>query len=168
MTQDDEHLIAEVDAGLANFAYGPGAGMVARLRRRLAELQSVPKPSLPSREEVDCNCFQCTKVRTLNDPDAPVMVPGTRMYIALSRMFCCENCGNKRCPHATDHRFKCSGSNDSGQPGSAYEHAAAPPSPLSDRVERLGPGFDFDSLLLLIDCELALNIRAALGDGERG
>jgi hypothetical protein len=37
--------------------------------------------------EGDCGCFQCTKVRTLNDPNAPVMVPGTRMYIALSRMF---------------------------------------------------------------------------------
>jgi hypothetical protein len=37
-----------------------------------------------------------------------------------SRMFLCEKCGNKRCPHATDHRLDCTGSNEPGQPGSAY------------------------------------------------
>lgn len=29
----------------------------------------------------------------------------------------CHICGNKRCPHATDHRFKCTGSNEPGQIG---------------------------------------------------
>lgn len=38
----------------------------------------------------------------------------------LVRMFCCETCGNKRCPHATDHRLTCTGSNEPGQPGSSY------------------------------------------------
>jgi hypothetical protein len=33
----------------------------------------------------------------------------------------CSECGCKRCPHANSHRFRCSGSNDVGQPGSAYE-----------------------------------------------
>lgn len=37
-----------------------------------------------------------------------------------SRMILCEHCGNKRCPHATDHRLACTGSNEPGQPGSAY------------------------------------------------
>ena len=32
----------------------------------------------------------------------------------------CETCGNKRCPHANWHGHACTGSNDSGQPGSAY------------------------------------------------
>jgi len=32
----------------------------------------------------------------------------------------CATCGNKRCPHATDHRLKCTNSNESGQPGSVY------------------------------------------------
>ncbi|CAB4172456.1 hypothetical protein UFOVP935_22 [uncultured Caudovirales phage] len=32
----------------------------------------------------------------------------------------CLACGNKRCPHATDHRNACTNSNDPGQPGSAY------------------------------------------------
>ena len=33
----------------------------------------------------------------------------------------CPLCGNKRCPHANDHRNDCTNSNDTGQAGSAYE-----------------------------------------------
>jgi hypothetical protein len=43
--------------------------------------------------------------------------------ITLSRMIVCATCGNKRCPHATDHKLKCTGSNAPGQKGSIYsEH----------------------------------------------
>jgi hypothetical protein len=38
----------------------------------------------------------------------------------MARMFVCETCGNKRCPHANDHRNDCTGSNEPGQPGSRY------------------------------------------------
>lgn len=37
------------------------------------------------------------------------------------KMFVCLTCGNKRCPKATDHRLTCTGSNEPGQPGSAYQ-----------------------------------------------
>lgn len=36
------------------------------------------------------------------------------------RMVLCEICGSKRCPHATDHRNECTGSNEPNQPGSDY------------------------------------------------
>ena len=36
------------------------------------------------------------------------------------RMVLCPGCGNKRCPKANDHRHACTGSNATGQPGSAY------------------------------------------------
>ena len=36
------------------------------------------------------------------------------------RMIVCPECGNKRCPKATDHRNDCSGSNEPGQVGSVY------------------------------------------------
>lgn len=36
------------------------------------------------------------------------------------RMILCATCGNKRCPHATDHRHACTNSNEPGQPGSSY------------------------------------------------
>lgn len=32
----------------------------------------------------------------------------------------CPECGNKRCPKATNHVHTCTGSNDSGQVGSVY------------------------------------------------
>lgn len=38
------------------------------------------------------------------------------------RMVLCPVCGNKRCPHANDHRNACTGSNDVGQAGSSWEH----------------------------------------------
>ena len=45
------------------------------------------------------------------------------------RMILCVICGNKRCPHANDHRNACTGSNTPGQPGSAYPSTAASGSP---------------------------------------
>ena len=38
----------------------------------------------------------------------------------LSAMIVCKVCGNKRCPKATNHRNKCTGSNEPDQPGSVY------------------------------------------------
>ena len=38
-----------------------------------------------------------------------------------TRMVLCADCGNKRCPKATDCTNPCSGSNEVGQKGSAYE-----------------------------------------------
>lgn len=32
-------------------------------------------------------------------------------------MIVCSNCGNKRCPQAKDHRYKCTGSNNIDQIG---------------------------------------------------
>lgn len=51
----------------------------------------------------DCSCRTCRPV-TFTD----------------SRFVVCPECGNKRCPHANDHRNACTGSNEPGQEGSAY------------------------------------------------
>ncbi|MFA9449626.1 hypothetical protein [Enterobacter hormaechei] len=59
---------------------------------------------------------------TLNTPDCwcrtcrPVTVTDMRFVV-------CPDCGNKRCPHANDHRNACTGSNEPGQEGSAYPAA---------------------------------------------
>ena len=42
-------------------------------------------------------------------------------------MILCQKCGNKRCPHATDHNNECTNSNEAGQKGSSYEHCIVPP-----------------------------------------
>lgn len=50
--------------------------------------------------ESDCWCWNCTQ--------------------DLTRMIVCPECGNKRCPHATDHNLPCTNSNEPGQEGSRY------------------------------------------------
>jgi len=40
----------------------------------------------------------------------PAGIPNTRMVV-------CDLCGNKRCPHAADHRYKCTESNEPNQIG---------------------------------------------------
>lgn len=61
--------------------------------------------------ERDCECFRCIVERLEKQAGFP-MVP--------NRMVACEQCGNKRCPHSTDHRHACTGSNEPGQAGSRY------------------------------------------------
>ena len=53
-----------------------------------------------------CGCYNCMKEDT--------------KYI-MSTMIVCATCGNKRCPHATDHTLTCTGSNEPGQSGSRYK-----------------------------------------------
>lgn len=53
-----------------------------------------------------CSCRTCR----------PVTIPDMRFVV-------CPDCGNKRCPHANDHRNACTGSNEPGQEGSAYPAA---------------------------------------------
>lgn len=49
------------------------------------------------------------------------------------RFIVCAICGNKRCPHATDHRNACTNSNEPGQKGSSWENYPARP-PLAAPV----------------------------------
>jgi len=51
-----------------------------------------------------CRCWRCTR-------------EADRM---ATQMVVCPNCGNKRCPKASDHRLACTNSNEPGQPGSVY------------------------------------------------
>lgn len=59
-------------------------------------------------------CHACIERFDLRHPQIPALA------LSSSRMILCEHCGNKRCPHASDHELPCSGSNDSGQAGSMY------------------------------------------------
>lgn len=38
----------------------------------------------------------------------------------MFRMVVCPQCGNKRCPRASNHLLECTGSNEPGQEGSIY------------------------------------------------
>lgn len=60
-----------------------------------------------------CDCRQCIKQR---DIDKDFFEKEE-----LRKMIVCVVCGFKRCPHANDHKNKCTGSNEVGQIGSAYQ-----------------------------------------------
>ena len=57
-------------------------------------------------------CGSCHKCRSGRAEGA--------LGITFGAMIICPICGNKRCPHATDHRNACTNSNAKGQPGSIY------------------------------------------------
>jgi len=66
-----------------------------------AAVRRLTAPAAPKQET--CWCQTCRPI-TMGD----------------MRMVLCPTCGNKRCPMANDHRNVCTGSNEAGQPGSAY------------------------------------------------
>lgn len=68
-----------------------------------------------------CGCRACREERDehelLKFGGQELKIPSSSMVMIL-----CATCGNKRCPHANDHRNACTNSNEAGQPGSAYPH----------------------------------------------
>ncbi|MDU9626264.1 hypothetical protein [Escherichia coli] len=74
------------------------SGIAIDAEKILAERDALNAP--------DCWCRTCRPV-TMTD----------------MRFVVCPECGNKRCPHANDHRNACTGSNEPGQEGSAYPAA---------------------------------------------
>jgi len=51
-----------------------------------------------------CHCRKCIEIG-----DVPMF--GLAVFVV------CPKCGNKRCPKASDHRMKCTGSNEINQVG---------------------------------------------------
>ena len=56
-------------------------------------------------------CYECEKDKVCGRTGWPVTAT---IFIV------CHECGNKRCPKATNHANPCSGSNEPGQNGSRY------------------------------------------------
>lgn len=63
-----------------------------------------------------CECHRCIEEYKQGIKGAFGWMPLSSM-----KMILCPVCGCKRCPHASDHRLACTGSNESGQPGSIYQ-----------------------------------------------
>ena len=87
----------------------------------------------------ECWCARCeseAKARLIaSDELTPVQALSSFMHL-------CPDCGNKRCPRATDHRNACTGSNEPGQAGSAY----GPYQPMSSaEIERMFAEIDRDA-----------------------
>ncbi len=74
-----------------------------KLQQRLLRGGAVLSIKPVYRWRAKCPCYRCA------DP-----------FEAVAGMVLCPVCGNKRCPHATDHALTCTASNLPGQPGSRY------------------------------------------------
>jgi hypothetical protein len=72
---------------------------------------SIHDPQTPHSNSVAC-CHKCAKGKP--HPSLP------GLSLASSGYILCPQCGNKRCPKASDHDLACTGSNEPGQPGSVY------------------------------------------------
>lgn len=75
---------------------------------------STPAPTQSAAQTGEaCRCSRCVN-------EAVAAEGGSGFDTRLMQMFLCTQCGNKRCPHATDHRLSCTNSNEAGQEGSSY------------------------------------------------
>jgi hypothetical protein len=70
------------------------------------------------KKEKDYNCDHCHNCISANIRRNNLTL--TNMPFHYTIMILCPSCGNKRCPKANHHANRCTGSNDSGQLGSAY------------------------------------------------
>lgn len=78
---------------------------------------------------MSCECYECLK----KAPKSDFVPKSIRVFNAF---IICSECGNKRCPKATDHRLACTGSNEPGQSGSRYGVYPHPSIELIDFIER--------------------------------
>lgn len=67
-------------------------------------ISDMAKRSAESLAAGKCGCWRCVEERE-------------EMSF---RMVLCPECGNKRCPKASNHDLACTNSNEPGQPGSVY------------------------------------------------
>lgn len=89
-----ENRLREESTSQTRFSFGksrPSIGTWQPLYARPA--QAAAKP---------CWCHKCNEGRLVNG------IP-----FAMTQMIVCPICGNKRCPHASDHALACTASNDS-------------------------------------------------------
>lgn len=67
-----------------------------------------------------CKCEKCYNEMLFNSPSDDELAYSIGRTFEHFR-YGCEICGNKRCPHHSDHELPCTGSNAPGQPGSVYK-----------------------------------------------
>ena len=68
-----------------------------------------------------CGCLKCYDQRRMDR-----IAVGKPYYLGMAGpgidhwRYACELCGNKRCPHHSDHALACTRSNERGQEGSIF------------------------------------------------
>lgn len=100
------------------------SAILAALSRPVGDVQGETQTTKPTSSRTEASASEtalCQSIRCLDERDVSDGVfLSKRMPASWSRMVVCATCGNKRCPHATNHRNACTNSNESGQVGSVY------------------------------------------------
>jgi len=112
MAMVDELVSAKV-AQATNRPHASVIGTRTALESGLRLALAAREPQGMTDARTGCQCQKCRPFSPM-DPES-------------IRMILCAICGNKRCPHANDHRNACTNSNEPGQPGSSYPARAAAP-----------------------------------------
>ncbi|HHE8491792.1 TPA: hypothetical protein ACPFP8_001646 [Enterobacter ludwigii] len=121
-----EDLLDHCDPN-TDYYSGVWADIPAKLRRA-AMLQGAENTEAPTTMQTAPVLDTSTKIAESTSDNSPV-IPGCSCHTCRPvtftdmRFVVCPECGNKRCPHANDHRNACTGSNEPGQEGSAYPAA---------------------------------------------
>lgn len=84
---------------------------VEAYRLRCEALHSAPREPREPLTDEQCDCRACINTRGDSFAGVPRL---------LTEMIVCPQCGNKRCPHAENHRSACTGSNEPEQVGRAH------------------------------------------------
>ena len=82
------------------------------LRKRVALAQSGTSLSAVPPDGEPCRCYKCLEQQ---------IDPKTFLPLTMNTFIVCPDCGNKRCPRATDHTLACTNSNEPEQQGSRYQ-----------------------------------------------
>lgn len=124
-----EELRAAIDAGSETATHADALAWLKGAHQALADVRGL------ALTDEQCDAFRRLPmpfndmVRAIHkagamhrtEPAAPCWCTTCRpVTLSDMRMVTCPQCGNKRCPRATDHRNACTGSNEPGQPGSRY------------------------------------------------
>lgn len=92
-----------VEAVVARLESEHGPGLALRQSHGAFLVLNGPMP------EFECWCGRCAGVVIDGLNGVGIWAPHV--------MYLCPDCGNKRCPRATWHRYECTGSNEPGQTG---------------------------------------------------
>lgn len=74
-------------------------------------------------------CMRCDSAKRM-----ALAAASGQVLLGQSGLIVCVDCGNKRCPKATDHTLACTGSNEPNQPGSAYQICSCGYASMDDRL----------------------------------
>ncbi|PPS52145.1 hypothetical protein [Citrobacter braakii] len=118
-------VITDLERNIAPLYTAPPAPVVPTFDEWLEIRGNKPLGWVKDAMRESYDACRASMLQTGNSPVTPVCWCSTCRPVTMNdmRFVVCPECGNKRCPRASDHNNACTGSNDPGQVSSAYPAA---------------------------------------------